>query len=137
MDATVTWDALPGRQWRGTVEKTPTQIVPLGTRQVGEVLCQIDNADSVLLPGTNVNVSLRSSLAENAVSLPKEAIQRRNQESGVYVINGGRLAWRPVRTGVASITRVEISEGLREGDSVAVPGAVPLAEGMAVRAAKP
>ena len=39
----ITWDALPGRQWKGAVDKRPTQIVPLGTRQVGDVLCVIDN----------------------------------------------------------------------------------------------
>src|SRR5262249_20756279 len=27
----ITWDALPGHQWKGAVDKLPTQIVPLGT----------------------------------------------------------------------------------------------------------
>ena len=37
MPVGITWDAMPGRQWKGVVDKTPTQIVALGTRQVGEV----------------------------------------------------------------------------------------------------
>ncbi|MBV9770264.1 MAG: efflux RND transporter periplasmic adaptor subunit, partial [Bryobacterales bacterium] len=35
----ITWDALQGHQWNGRVDKLPTQIVPLGTREVGEVGC--------------------------------------------------------------------------------------------------
>ena len=30
MPVTITWDALTGRQWKGTVQKLPTQIVPWG-----------------------------------------------------------------------------------------------------------
>ena len=56
MPVAITWDAMPGQQWKGTVDRTPTQIVALGTRQVGEVLCLIDNRAGELLPGTNVNV---------------------------------------------------------------------------------
>ena len=51
MPVTITWDAMPGRQWKGTVDKFPTQVVALGTRQVGEVGCIIDNPDRDLLPG--------------------------------------------------------------------------------------
>ena len=40
MPVKLTWDALAGREWKGKVEKMPTQIVALNTRQVGEVLCR-------------------------------------------------------------------------------------------------
>ena len=40
---TIDWDALPGRAWQGQVERKPANIVGLGSRQVGEVLCTIDN----------------------------------------------------------------------------------------------
>ncbi|HOK47431.1 MAG TPA: efflux RND transporter periplasmic adaptor subunit, partial [Bryobacteraceae bacterium] len=58
MPAVITWDAMPERQWKGTVEKMPTQIVALGTRQVGEVIVTIENADQSLLPGTNINAEI-------------------------------------------------------------------------------
>ena len=47
----ITWDANPVREWTGTVEKRPTQIIALGARQVGEVLCTIQNQDHDLMPG--------------------------------------------------------------------------------------
>src|SRR5947209_14168907 len=37
----ITWDAMPGREWSGKVERRPNEVVALGTRQVGEVLCTI------------------------------------------------------------------------------------------------
>src|SRR5205814_3029488 len=57
---TITWEGLPGQTWNGTVEKLPTEIVTLGTRQVGEVLCSIDNPGQKLVPGTNVDVKIRT-----------------------------------------------------------------------------
>src|SRR5947207_2554684 len=74
MPVTITWDALPGRQWKGSVDRTPTEIVAMGARQVGEVLCDIANPDMDLLPGTNVNAVILSETVENAITIPKEAV---------------------------------------------------------------
>ncbi|HYP13853.1 MAG TPA: efflux RND transporter periplasmic adaptor subunit, partial [Bryobacteraceae bacterium] len=35
MPVTITWDAVPDREWKGTVENVPLQVQALGTRQVG------------------------------------------------------------------------------------------------------
>src|SRR5581483_3528430 len=42
---TVTWDALPGRAWKGSLTRVPTTITVRGTRSVGEITCTISNAD--------------------------------------------------------------------------------------------
>ncbi len=132
MPVTITWDALPGRQWTGAVEKVPTQIVALGTRQVGEVTCRIDNRDHTLLPGVNITASIRSQVAENALTLPKEVVLRENGQTGVYVVEGETLRWRVVQLGIASLTRVQVLEGVKAGDTVAQPGATPLRDGLRV-----
>jgi HlyD family secretion protein len=133
LPVTITWDALPGKQWLGTVEKLPTQIVPLGSRQVGEVHCIIANEDGRLLPSTNINAEIRLNVVENAVAIPKEVLRRERDVSGVYLLNGAVVAWRPVRLGVASLTHIQVVEGLREGDLVALPTDTPLRDGTAVR----
>jgi len=127
----ITWDALPGRNWEGTVERKPANIVPLGSRQVGEVLCTIDNPGSVLVPGTNVDAFIRTATVDNALTIPKECL-RRDQGTGVFVLRDGKIAWQAVTTGVSSIARVEILKGLGEGDAVALPVEVPLRDGEAV-----
>ena len=129
MPVSITWDALPGRQWRGTVEKVPTQIVPLGTRQVGEVSCVIENPDLTLLPGTNINAEIQSRVVKDALTIPKEALRREGAESGVFKLEGEKVVFRRVKLGSASVTRTQILEGLAENDAVALPVERPLKAG--------
>lgn len=129
----ITWDALPGRAWDGTVEREATEIQPLGTRQVGEVVCTIDNPGGELIPGTNVNAEIRTAVVENAVTIPREALRREARGTGVYRLSDGALEWRNVSTGVASATRVQVVTGLAEGDAVALPTETQLQPGMRVR----
>jgi HlyD family secretion protein len=143
MQVVLTWDAKPGKQWTGTVDRTPTQIVALGTRQVGEVLCVIQNPENELLPGTNVNAEIRSKTVSSAVTVPKEAVRREDGKTGVYVLVAGtngdakkndasKVQWKPVTVGVSSTTRSEVS-GLNEGDAVALPSDTVLSDGLEVK----
>lgn len=128
----ITWDALPGKKWTGAVERKPSSIVALGSRQVGEVLCSIPNPGRELIPGTNVNAEIRTSTVRNALTIPKEALRREGGVQGVFVLRDGKLAWQPVTVGVTSITRAQVS-GVAEGDPVALPGERPLRSGEAVK----
>jgi len=132
MPVTITWDALPGRQWKGQVDRTATQIVALGSRQVGEVVCWIENPKAELLPGTNVNAEIRSESVENALTIPKEALRREGGASGVFILDGDKVVWRTVKLGVNNTTRTQV-EGLNDGDAVALPSEKPLKDGMMVR----
>ena len=130
---TITWDARPGRKWEGTVERTASQIEALGTRQVGEVAVTIDNPGRELVPGTNVNAEIRTNVAPNALTIPKEALRRQGGEVGVFVLReGNTLAWQPVETGASSVTRVQVAKGLNDGDAVALPSERALTPGMRV-----
>ena len=131
MPVAITWDAMPGKQWKGSVDKTPTQIVALGTRQVGEVLCIIANRERDLLPGTNVNAEILSRVVENALTIPKEAIQRQGAQAGVYILNGQSVVWKKIGQGIANTTRTQV-DGLNDGDAVALPTEKPLKDGMLV-----
>jgi HlyD family secretion protein len=129
MPVTITWDALTGRQWKGTVERAPLQVVALGTRQVGEVICTIENPDLSLIPGTNINAEIRSAVVENAITLPKEALRRQGNETGVLKLEANKVVWRKVRIGASSVTRVQVIEGVSEGDALALPVDRPLQTG--------
>ena len=84
-----------------------------------------------MIPGTNVNAVIRSETVENAITIPKEALFREGGQTGVYVLNGNKLAWRPVTLGVGNVTRTQVHE-LQEGESVAIPGGRALTDGMLV-----
>jgi HlyD family secretion protein len=133
----ITWDALPGQHWPGVVEQLPVEVHPLGTRQVGEVLCTIDNPRRVLVPGTNINAEIRSQVVNNALTIPKEAMRRDAKGPGVFVLAGDTIHWRAVKTGASSINRVQIADGLAEGDAVALPTDLALRDGQRVTAEYP
>jgi HlyD family secretion protein len=131
MPVTITWDGLPGRQWKGSVDRTPTEIVAMGARQVGEVTCDIDNPAMDLLPGTNVNAVILSETVQNAITIPKEAVHREQGKTGVYVLEGDRIRWRTVTQGVNNTTRTQVN-GLKDTDAVALPSEKPFKDGMLV-----
>lgn len=126
---TIGWDAAPGRAWQGRVERKPANVVALGSRQVGEVLCTIDNPGRVLLPGTNVDAHIRTATVDRALTIPKECLRRDANGVGVFALHDGRLEWRPVATGASSVTRVQIVQGLADGDEVALPTELMLQNG--------
>jgi multidrug efflux pump subunit AcrA (membrane-fusion protein) len=117
----ITWDALPGHQWKGEVDRLPTQVVPLGTRQVGEVSCVIENPERDLLPNANINADIQAAVIPGALVLPKEALRRQGSETGVFLLQGDRVAWRKVGLGASSYTKSQVLSGLQEGDAVALP----------------
>jgi HlyD family secretion protein len=130
----ITWDALPGKEWTGTVQKRPSEVIALGSRQVGEVLCTIANPDRQLVPGTNVNAFILTQVVPNALTIPKTAV-RRDSGVGVYALDraGNTVRWQPVKTGASDALRVEIVSGLSDSDLVAQPSDTPLKDGMKVQ----
>jgi HlyD family secretion protein len=130
----ITWDALPGHQWKGRVDKLPTQIMPLGTRQVGEVGCIIENPDRDLLPNANINADIQATVVENALVIPKEAIRRQGSETGVLLLQGDRVVWRKVNLGISSYAKSQVLSGLSDGDAGALPSDKPIQSGSRVQA---
>jgi HlyD family secretion protein len=131
----IRWDALPGRVWQGTLTRVPTVVTMVGTRNVGEVTCAIDNPDRKLIPSVNVNVSVLTAHHFNALTVSREAVHEVDGKRFVYKIVGDKLQNQPVQTGINSLTRVEIKEGLGEDATVAL-GAVnaqPLRSGMEIK----
>jgi HlyD family secretion protein len=116
----VTWDALPDRTWNGKVTQVPTTVVTLGTRNVGQFTCTVDNREEKLLPSVNVNVTIVTARHDHALTVPREAIHQDNGKRFVYQIVNGELKRRDVQTALSSLTRMEITEGLADKAEVAL-----------------
>jgi len=126
---TITWQALPARKWQGTVERMPSSIQPLGSRQVGEVVCVIDNPGRELIPGTNVDAEIRTSVVDNALLIPRETLHHDTAGDYVYALQGDTVVRCAVQPGVSSATMVQVVRGLEEGSAVALPSDVALKPG--------
>jgi HlyD family secretion protein len=131
----IKWDAKPGQVWNGHIERTPVTVINLGTRSVGEVLVQIDDADGDLLPDTNVTVTVTISSEPNALSIPREALHSENGKTFVYKVVKGALQRTFVTPGIINLTQVAILSGLEAGDLVATgtENGQPLQEGILIK----
>jgi len=133
---TIAWAAKPNDLWHGHVVAVPTTIITYGgTRNVGETLISVDDADGVLLPNTNVTVTVLESKHENVLSLPREALQTSGRNNYVFRIVGDRLVKTPVQVGLQNNDRFEIVGGLDKGELVALGAVteVELTDGLRVK----
>jgi len=133
---TIVWAAKQNEVWHGHVVAVPTTIITYGgTRNVGETLISVDDADGVLLPNTNVTVTVLESKHENVLSLPREALQTSGMSNYVFRVVGDRLVKTPVQVGLLNNDRFEITGGLKEGDLVALGAVseVELTDGLRVK----
>jgi HlyD family secretion protein len=130
----IRWDAEPGKEWKGHIERLPANVVIYGTRTVGEALVAIDSPDAGLLPDTNVTLSVTTATSPNALSIPREALYAQNGKYYVYKIADGSLHRTPVTIGTPTLTEVPILSGLHEGDLVATEttNGQPLQEGVPI-----
>jgi HlyD family secretion protein len=131
----IKWDAKPGREWHGHILRPPVSVTTYGTRNVGEVLVSIDDADGGLLPSTNVNVTATTSSDPDALSVPRQALHSENGKAFVFKVVNNSLVRTPVTTGIVTLTQAAILNGLQEGDLVAT-GSIngqPLQEGVPVK----
>jgi HlyD family secretion protein len=131
----VKWDAIPGRTWDGTLTRVPTSVTMVGTRTVGEITSEIDNADRKLLPNVNVNVSIIAARHDGALTVSREAVHDVDGKRYLYKIVDDKIQAQEVQTGLSSLTRVEVMKGIPEGAVIAL-GAInaqPLRNGMDVK----
>jgi len=134
----VTWDAIPGRVWTGTVSGVPSTVVTIGTRVVGETICTVDNDDHKLLPNVNVGVTVITAERNNALTVPRGAVHEESGKYYVYELAGNRVQRREVKIGATNLTRTEITSGISDNAMIALSAesGQPLHEGMEVRQAK-
>jgi len=116
----VTWDAIPGRTWQGTLTRLPTTVATLGSRNIGQITCTVNNEDRKLLPNVNVSVTVVTAQDENAISVPREAIHQDASGRFVYQVVDGHLKRTPVQTSVSNLTRIAVSKGLSDNAVVAL-----------------
>ncbi len=116
----ITWDAEPGRVWKGTVNTIPSTVKLRGSRNVGETTCILENKDLKLLPNINVGVTIVTAERENALFVPREAVRMDDSKPYVLQIVGHDLKRRNVETAISNLTQVEIKSGIALNDMVAI-----------------
>jgi HlyD family secretion protein len=131
----ITWDALPGHIWQGTVTSLPSTVINRGSRVVGEILCKFDNSERLLLPNVNVTTTIVANSRQNALTIPREAVREDSGRNYVYVLKDNRLWHRDVKVGIINLTRIEILSGISENDVIGVQSfsPSPMSDGVEVK----
>lgn len=131
----ITWDAIPGRTWTGTVTTVPATVKPRNNRNVGEATCVVDNSDYRLLPNNNVGVTILVAEHDNVLSVQRDALHTDDSKPFVFQVIDGHLKQQTVEIALQNLTRVEIASGLPEGAKVALAAeeSKPLVDGASVK----
>lgn len=129
---TVTFDGLPGRQWKGQVAQVASELRDESGRRTGDVIGEITDPGALLPGNASVNVAIVTAARHGALVIPRSAVLRNGALRFVYVLDSGRARRREVSVGLLGATEVEVTAGLAEGERVIIPSAAPLADGTRV-----
>jgi len=84
--------------------------------------------------GEYAEVTLKLPVLNDTRSIPSAAVKHVDKQDGVWVLQDGKVAFKPVKIGLATMDgRTQILEGLSEGDAVIVYSQQVLREGLKVK----
>lgn len=128
-------DAHRGRSFEGKILRI-APVFDAATRQA-RVELRFDNREALLKPGMFVRATLELARIGDAITIPFDAVTKRNGVAGVFVVadSGTHVSWRPVELGVRDGALVQALRGLEgsaEGSRVVTLGQALCDEGTKV-----
>lgn len=124
--------ALPGRDFRGTVDFVDPQV-QLPGRTI-TVKASVPNPDRALQAGMFIEARLATETRANAIVIPEDAITQIQGGAFAWIVVDGKASRRRVELGVRTPGYVEVLEGIALGDQVVVGGIDRLVENAPVQA---
>ena len=130
--ATAIADAVPDRPFPARLVYVAPAVDP--ARGTIELRFAVPEPPAFLRPELTVSVNLDVARREATVALPQAAIRdAATDQPWALVVAGDRLERRPLRLGIRSDERIEILEGVSEGERVVVASSSVPAAGARVR----
>jgi membrane fusion protein (multidrug efflux system) len=121
--------------YTGSVYATDLAVDP-ATRTI-RIRARSANPDRKLVPGSFAKIELNLGDINNAIMLPSQAIIPELNGQKVFVVENGKARSVKIGVGVRTESDVQVTEGLKRGDSVVVSGILQLKEGSNVVVNKP
>jgi membrane fusion protein, multidrug efflux system len=129
----VALDALPGKNFNGTVYAVNPQIDAAGRAVV--MRAQMANSSGTLKPGTFARVRLVLSETGAAIVVPEQAVFMQGEDQVMYRVVDGRAQRTKVEVGQRRDGKAEIVNGISASDTIVLAGWQRLRDGAAVRPA--
>lgn len=124
-DALIKGDILEGVILQGRVKRVYpraiTEVSRLGVEQQRvPVEIELNKGHKNLRPGFVVDVEIITHGAKDALTVPGDAVFKMDEGYFVFVIRDKRAVLNRVKTGIKNDERIQILDGLKEGDAVVV-----------------
>jgi RND family efflux transporter MFP subunit len=119
---------------RATLEGEVVQVdMSLNSdKQAFGVLVEFDNSDLQVLSGVNAEITVMIPTGRNAIVVDRRSIFQEDSRRFVYVADGDVARKRQVVQGRTQGLKVEIAEGLTDGDVLITEGGMLLDEGVKI-----
>lgn len=97
---------------------------------------QAPNKNQQLVPGAYANVFIQLNRSETAITIPSQCVIPTNRDKRVAVVRQGKAEIIPVKTGMRLVATIEITSGLKVGDTVLTTGIMQVKPGMDIKVTK-
>jgi RND family efflux transporter MFP subunit len=125
--AVVEVDTFPGEQFMGQVSRVAPVFDP--ATRTAQIEIEVPNPGFRLKPGMYARVRLTVERRANALTVPRNALVDMSGRRGVFVVEEQTARFQEVRTGLQDAERVEVIDGVAEGQRVVTTGALALRDG--------
>lgn len=118
MRAEISIDAFPGRRWHGRLLFFEPAMNPHTQTLAGYV--EVENLDGRLRPKMYATIEFRLPGARHALVVPAQSVLRSGNDRNVVIVDagGGLFVPREVDLGLESQGRIQVVDGLAEGERV-------------------
>lgn len=138
-EARVRLDAYPNQTFRGVVTEVGSSPLVAAANQAikFKVKVRLENPPAGVKPGLSARADILTGFRGNALAVPLQALVVRDAErvdrqpgepappadapreqEGVYLMEGGRVRFQPVKTGLIGDLSIEVISGLKGGETV-------------------
>ncbi|NMC41091.1 MAG: efflux RND transporter periplasmic adaptor subunit [Bacteroidales bacterium] len=91
------------------------------------------NTKEELKPGRYAGIAMTLSQVENAIAIPSEALIAEIEGEKVFIYRSGRARSVKVNIGLRTESQIQVTSGLKFGDTILVTGILQLREGLPVQ----
>ncbi|HAX61570.1 MAG TPA: macrolide transporter [Elusimicrobia bacterium] len=118
-DVKIFLDAYPDKYFSGTVEHIAYESTVINNVTVYEVKIKPENPPSNFRSGMTATIEVIADKREDVLLLPSDVIIEKGSKKFVRVKTaGGKSELREIKTGITDGKKIEITEGIDEGDII-------------------
>lgn len=127
-------DVYPDKVFTGTVSFISPQADQTHNYMTEVMISNSDN--EILRSGTFVYADFSRSTKQSLLVIPRDALTESIKNAAVYLVVNNRVKLQTIRTGREMGDLIEVTSGLKEGDTIVVSGQINLKDGALINVSK-